>query len=114
MASIRLPQEFGSLTKTSSTTLQLAASRINIGGKQYVNGSALSLSISVVGVGGLESAVSASTYYYVYAILTNGGLALVASTLDNPSNTRVPVGAFRTNSTSTIDKSFSRYDYIYT
>lgn len=72
--------KIGKLTKLSSTTLSLASSTLTVGGLQY-DTSGLSLDTSVSGAGGIDTgSVAANTLYYVYAVISSGSLALVAST----------------------------------
>ena len=80
MPSIRLQESIGAISVTSTTTTSLAASRINIGGLQYVTTSATVLNFAVSGSGGLDTgAIAANKLYYVHAIISNGTLALLAS-----------------------------------
>jgi hypothetical protein len=81
MPSIRQNEIIGTLTKTSSTTVSLSSSRLNIGAVQY-SVSSLFCSTSVVGPGGVESAVEPWKLYYVYAVVTTLGrvVQLIAST----------------------------------
>jgi hypothetical protein len=86
MGQIRSSESVGKLTKTSTTTLELAPSVLNIGAFQYRVSSALTLSLGVSGAGGLDAAISDGTYY-VYAVLANGRPALVGS-----KNSSLPAG----------------------
>lgn len=105
MASIRQTELIGSLTRTSVTTASLAASRINIGAQQYVTISALTLNTSTTGAGGLDATLVASKVYYVYAVVTNGAVALIgsqASTLPAGFTQARVVGYFYSNASSQI------------
>lgn len=105
--SIRTAESIAKLTKTSGTTLSLAASRINVGALQYVTG-ALTLNTGTSGLGGMVDALAASTLYYVYAVVSSGTVYLVAST-----NSSLPtgytqcrqVGVFSTDGSSQITSS---------
>jgi hypothetical protein len=79
MASIRQPESIAKLVKSSSTTASLPASRINIGGQQYVTTSALTLSTATIGAGGVDVTIQNSKRYYVYAVQSSGSIALIAS-----------------------------------
>lgn len=81
MPSIRLQESIGTITRASSTTVSLAASRINIGGLQLVSTIATTASISTTGVGGLDTgAVAANTIYYIHAVNNSGAIGLILST----------------------------------
>lgn len=79
MASIRLPENIGALSKQSATTVQLAASRVNIGGQQYVTTSPIQCSTAVIGASGVDSTLQNWKLYYVYAVVSSGAVALVSS-----------------------------------
>lgn len=80
MPSIRLPESIGALTKTSSTTVSLAASRVNVGGLQFVFANPISLSSAVTGVGGFDAAIQAWKRYNVFVVRDSVGLpGLIAS-----------------------------------
>ena len=105
MPSIRLAENIASLTKASTTTTTLPASRFNIGASQYVPTSSLTLNTAVTGAGGLDATIVASKIYFVYAVLLNSAPALIASQ-SNLSPTGFTqfklVGYFYSNSTSQI------------
>ena len=62
----------GALTKVNSTTVQLAASTISIGGLQYDSGILQCTTVSN-GAGGLDTGtIAANSKYYVYAVLDAG------------------------------------------
>lgn len=76
------PDKVGALTKVNSTTIQLAASTITLGGLQYDTAALQALTI-VSGVGGLDTgSIAASTDYYVYAVLDGSDVAIVMSLSD--------------------------------
>ena len=105
MASIRQPESIGAITRASATTASLAASRINIGGQQYVTTTALALNTATVGVGGVDATLVASKVYYVYAVLSSGSLALIASqasTLPSGFTQARVVGYFYSNASLQI------------
>lgn len=80
MPSIRLPESIGALTKTSSTTVSLAASRVNVGGLQFVFANPISLSSAAVGVGGFDATIQAWKKYNVFVVRDSVGLpGLIAS-----------------------------------
>jgi len=80
MPSIRKPEEIGALTKTSSTTAALAPSRVNIGGQQYRFSSPLTLSTSVIGLGGFDTPIQSWKLYSVFVVVdANGQPKLIAS-----------------------------------
>lgn len=89
-ATIKAPENIAQLTKSSSTTISLPPSTLNIGPFQHRTTVALTLNTSVVGVSGLDSTISvfnAMKLYYVYAVEASGGIALIAST-----NSSLPSG----------------------
>jgi hypothetical protein len=106
MPSIRLSESIGKLTKTSTTTVQLAASRINIGGQQYVTFSPINLLLGIVGIGGLDAPAQAWKLYYVYAVASAGAVSLIASTNATApsgfSSARL-IGYFDTNTSAQIN-----------
>jgi hypothetical protein len=81
MPSIRQIEVIGRLTKVSSNTISLSASRINIGAFQYYTPSLL-CNTSVIGAGGVDSAIQSWKLYYVYVVVTslNRTIELIAST----------------------------------
>jgi microcystin-dependent protein len=102
--------------KASSTSVTLAATNagsgtlITIGGQQYSVSSTLTLNTGTVGANGLDAGTLAvNSKYYVYAVLSAGSPALVAS-LNAPSTgptgfaPYTGVGIFKTLATAaTID-----------
>jgi hypothetical protein len=93
MGQIFFQDSIPTLTKVSSTQVSLAASsfgqttRITIGGQQYALSSALTLTTSTTGAGGLDSTPSSTQYTYVYAIVhaTTGAVALLGSANQTPT-----------------------------
>lgn len=70
----------------STTSLTLAATnnsfatRIKIGGQQYVLSSGLSLATGTVGFNGMDTgSLASNTLYYVYAVVSSGVVGLVIS-----------------------------------
>jgi hypothetical protein len=99
-------EKIGTLTKTSTTQVQLTGdSIIKLGGQQRVLQSPTLLT-SVSGIGGLDTgAIAASSFYYVYAVYNGSATGIVASlSASSPSGfTRYKkVGAFYTDSGSLI------------
>jgi hypothetical protein len=99
-------EKIGTLTKTSTTQVQLTGSSIiKLGGQQrsLVNPTLL---ISVSGIGGLDTGViAASSFYYVYAIYNGSTVGIVASlnAISPTGFTRYKkVGAFYTDSGSLV------------
>lgn len=82
---------FSKLVKTNSTVVTLGS---------------LTVTISVSGINGIDTgSVSASTHYYVYTVINNGQVRLVASlsaTAPTGFTSYRKVGAFYTDSTSAI------------
>lgn len=87
MGSIRLPEFVAKLVKTSNTMLSFPASLVNIGALQYKNVTALTLNTGTIGVGGVDAALTVSSTYYVYAVVSNGVLAIIGS-----KNSSLPAG----------------------
>jgi hypothetical protein len=103
-------EKIGTLTKTSSTQVQLAGTSIvKLGGQQRSLVSPTLLT-SVSGIGGLDTGVvAASSFYYVYAVYNGSTTGLIASqSAVSPSGfTRYKkVGAFLTDSSSFVGKSY--------
>lgn len=72
-------ERLGKLTQTGNSTVQLSSSVITLGAKQYTSGN-LTCDISSSGAGGLDTGMEQSgKYYYVYAIVDTGSMALVCS-----------------------------------
>jgi len=92
--------------KLTVSTLQLPASRLNIGAAQY-NTAALTLDKAVVGLGGCDVAVAASSIYTVYAVVSSNTVYLIASlnsSLPSGFTQARAVGGFSTNASSQIDQ----------
>ena len=105
MGQILRDEKFLDLVRTSSTTLSLpAGTKVNVGGQQPVIDSDLELDITVVGVGGMDIAVTSGTYY-IYVTVVNGAPFLIGSLNDDDTGpTGFPaygiVGTMGTNGTS--------------
>jgi hypothetical protein len=111
---IRLPESIGILTKASSTTVSLTQSVLHIGGFQHRTSQSMSLSVSVVGAGGLDASVVAQKLYYVYAVETGGNASLIASRNSNlPSGYAQAklVGHFFTDQSSQIHTVWAAGEY---
>lgn len=68
MQVFRSREKVGDLTKLNITSVELAASTLTIGGRQYTTG-ILTCDLSTSGVGGLDTGVvAANSVYYVYAV----------------------------------------------
>jgi len=87
--------KFAKFTKTGNTTATLGS---------------LTLSTAVSGAGGLDTGtIAASTFYYVYTVVSSNAVKLVASTsATSPTgfSEYKKVGAFYTNSSSNIFKAY--------
>ena len=69
------------LTKSSSTVVELqAGSILKLGGYGSQLKTNLSLSTAVVGIGGMESPITAHTIYYVYVVISGVTEYLIATT----------------------------------
>lgn len=80
MGFFRGPERVTALTKASSTQVTLAAGfQLSIGGQQYSSSQSRTLSIGTVGVGGLDATAVVNRIYYVYAVVSGGTVALIAS-----------------------------------
>lgn len=81
MASIRTPDSIGLISRTSATVITLGPSRLSVGGQQYLNASNLTMTTSVSGAGGIDTGTisTSNNGYYLYAVISNGALALVCS-----------------------------------
>lgn len=105
-----IEQKIGTLTKISNTQVQLTGlSVVKLGG-QYKSLTNPTLLTSVSGIGGIDTgAITASSFYYVYAVSTGSVEGLVAS-LSATSPTGFArykkVGAFYTDPSSQIFKSY--------
>jgi hypothetical protein len=107
MSQIIRPEQVGILSKYSTSQAALAASVVYIGRQSYSNSSPIYCSISTSGFGGLDiGLIAANSTYYIYAVVNNGVIGLVAS-LSSVSPTGFlgyrQVGAFTTTSGSAID-----------
>jgi microcystin-dependent protein len=105
MPSIRLPESISKLVKTSNTMLSFPSSIVNIGAKQYKNTSALTLNTATIGLGGVDASLTASSTYYVYAVVSNGVMAIIGSKNSSlPSGFTIAkqIGLFNTNGSSLI------------
>lgn len=100
-------ESIGALTKTGNTTVQLAASVITLGAKQY-NTSTLSCDLSTSGAGGLDTgSLNLRSVYYIYAILDGSTVKLIASLNDAaPSGFTVfkRIGGLSTDYQSVIEQ----------
>jgi hypothetical protein len=104
--SIRTPDSIAKVTKASVTTLTLASSRISIGALQYTSINSLMLNTTTIGAGGVDVAAQATSLYYIYAVVSNGALALIGSlnsSLPSGFTQGKVVGGFTTNGSSQID-----------
>ncbi len=85
-------EKIGALSKTGNTTVQLSASVITVGAKQYTT-SNLVCDLTISGAGGLDTgAVAVNGLYFVHFVLQSNVGGLVCSL----SNT-VPVGFTQSN-----------------
>lgn len=114
---MRFQEKIGTLTKTSSTQVQLSGqSLVKLGGL-YKSITDPTLLTSVSGIGGIDTgAVAASTTYYVYAVSNGTVEGIVASTNDtSPTGfTRYSqVGAFNTDSGGLVNNVYVRYEYLF-
>jgi hypothetical protein len=96
-------------TSTTQVTL-LSGSNLRIGGQGYPLTSNIVCTTSTSGFGGIDTgSVAASTFYYVYAVVSSGVVGLVASTSATAptgfSGYR-KVGAFYTNGSSQVFKAY--------
>lgn len=98
------------LSKTSSTTVQLlAGSILKLGGVGSNLTNNLFLNTAVVGAGGMESAIVANKFYYVYVVISGVTEFLIASTSEIKPlafNSYRKVGAFETDNVSNIVKAY--------
>lgn len=109
MGSIRRPENIAKLIKLTATTAQLPASVINIGAQQYST-SALTLNTAVVGVGGVDVTIAASSVYTVYAVVSSSTVYLIASlnsALPSGFTTARVVGGFVSDASSQISQTGS-------
>lgn len=83
MGQILRRDSIGEITRPTTTTIAMAASRVTIGGRQYLNESGVTLSSGTVGFNGLDAGgLGNRQIWYVYAVVQNGLLGLVASMSD--------------------------------
>lgn len=107
------PDQYPALVIASNTSVTLAPTLalpmfVSANGSQYFATSTLTCNLSTTGAGGLDTgSLVALTLYYVYAVVSAGALALVASTSPpstGPSGFTVTrsqlVGAFYTDQSS--------------
>lgn len=106
MQIFRNKEKIGVLSKSGTNTLELSATEIVFGARQYSFDS-LTLDVTTTGVGGVELGKSALTFYYVYLVESNQDVYLIAST----SNQRPTgfskykkVGAFYTSGSNNLFK----------
>lgn len=77
-------ENLGTLSKIGNTIVQLSASTLTLGARQYSNTSNITADLTVSGIGGLDSgSAAASTLYYIYAVENLDALALILSTSAN-------------------------------
>ena len=95
-----------SVTKSSNTVITLpSGSKIKLGGVGSYLNNPLSLDTSIIGVGGLESAIAINTLYYVYVVLdgiTEKLIGSVSSVSPLGFNSYRKVGAFYIDNNSNI------------
>jgi hypothetical protein len=110
---MRFQEKIGSLTKTSSTQVQLSGSSLVKLGGQFYSLSSPTLLTSTTGIGGLDTgAIAASSFYYVYAVsngTTQGIVASLSATSPSGFTRYSKVGEFQTNSLSEVSTVIS-YD----
>jgi hypothetical protein len=93
------------LEKTSATIVTLpSGSSITIGGQKYFLNANLTIDTSIIGAGGLESAVAVDTEYTAYAVVTGGGsVQLIGSTVSPAGfDAQEIVGQFFTDNASDV------------
>lgn len=99
---------YSKLEKTSNTVATLpSGSVLTIGNTRQTLSSNLTIDTSIVGLGGTEVAIASKTLYYVYAVLDNSTVSLIASIDEvKPSAYSLykKVGAFYTDGNSDIFK----------
>lgn len=109
-------EKIGTLTKVSSTQVQLTGSSVlKLGGQQRVLTNPTLLT-SVSGLGGIDTGVvAASSRYYVYAVF-NGAIAGLVASLSAISPTGFTrykkVGAFFMSAVTTISSAFNLDDVV--
>lgn len=99
---------YSKLEKTSNTVATLpSGSVLTIGNTRQTLSSNLTIDTSIIGLGGTEAAIASKTLYYVYAVLDNSTVSLIASIDEvKPSAYSLykKVGAFYTDGNSDIFK----------
>lgn len=93
------------LVKSSNTAVSLpSGSVLKLGGVSSILNSTLSLDTSVIGVGGVETAILPNTLYYVYVVLDGVTEKLIASqSAIKPNFLQYrKIGAFYTDGSSSI------------
>lgn len=106
MGSIRRPENIAKLVKLTATTLQLTATTITIDAQQYST-LALTLNTAVIGVGGVDVTIAASSVYTVYAVVSSNTVYLIASlnsVLPSGFTTARVVGGFFSDDLSQISQ----------
>lgn len=100
-------ENIGVLSKTGNTTVQLDNSVLTIGAKQYVSGQ-ITLDTTSSGLNGIDSgSVSASEDYYIYAVVNDSQVHLVASLNSNAPigySQYKKIGGFFTKSNTNVDE----------
>ena len=72
-------EKIGALSKTGNTTVQLSASVITLGAKQYTTGN-LVCDITISGAGGIDTgSVAANSTYYVFAVVDSSVVKIICS-----------------------------------
>jgi hypothetical protein len=106
-------QNIPNIVKASSSSITLAATNagqpvsILVGGQAYTPSATLTLSTGTSGAGGLDTgSIAANSTYYVYAVISGGNLALVASLAGISTGPTgftqwAPIGLFKTLASST-------------
>lgn len=72
-------EKIGTLSKTGNTTVQLSASVITLGARQYQTGN-LTCDITTSGAGGLDSgAMASNSAYYVFAVVDGSDVKIICT-----------------------------------
>lgn len=105
------------LVRVSNTQVSLPAGfSLKVGGQGQYSDSALVLTSSVSGIGGLDTGSIANlTFYYVYVVYNGSVLGLVASTSATAPTGFLSyrkIGAFYTNSSAQIFKAYAFGDIV--
>jgi hypothetical protein len=86
MGQVLRPDNIPNIVKASTTSITLAATNagkpvcVTVGGQQYVPSATITLSTAASGANGIDTgSIAANSTYYVYAVVSAGNLALVAS-----------------------------------